>query len=173
VLARALNALLPDAIRVLDCREAPDGFDARRWAVRKRYLYLIDEGPVADPFLRRYAWHVPQRLDAEAMGAAFRHLRGTHDFSAFCAAPGRGRIPTCTILSARVIRRRNRLAILVSADSFLHRMVRNITGTLVETGRGSRDPASMAAVLEARERGRAGPTAPPRGLTLLRVLYPR
>ncbi len=173
VVARALNALLPAAIRVLDCREAPAGFDARRRALRKRYLYLIDEGPVADPFLRRYAWHVPHGLDARAMAEALGLLRGTHDFSAFCAAPGRDRSPTCTLLSTRVIRRRHRLGIVVAADSFLHRMVRNIVGTLVETGRGARPPGGMAEVLASRDRARAGPTAPPQGLTLLRVLYPR
>lgn len=172
VLARALNALLPPAIRVRDCREAPEGFDARRWARAKRYLYVIDGGHVADPFLRRYAWHLPYALDAAAMADALRPLRGTHDFSSFCAAPGRGRAPTCTILSARLVRRTERLGILISADSFLHHMVRNIVGTLVETGRGAREPGRMPALLAARDRALAGPTAPPQGLTLVRVLYP-
>ncbi|HMH77358.1 MAG TPA: hypothetical protein VK547_12080, partial [Candidatus Udaeobacter sp.] len=85
-LHRALNALLPPAVRVLDVREAPAGFDARRWARGKRYAYLIDRGPQADPFLRRHAWHAPFPLDENAMAAGLALLRGKHDFSAFCAA---------------------------------------------------------------------------------------
>ena len=170
-LQRALNALLPDTVRVTDARLAPAGFDARRTASGKRYLYLIDLAPAADPFTRRYAWHQPRPLDAVAMAAALSRLRGKHDFSAFCAAPGRGRTPVCTVRAARLVRRRTRLGVLLSADSFLHHMVRNIVGSLVEVGRGAREPAWMSALLEGRDRRLAGPTAPPQGLFLLRVLY--
>jgi tRNA pseudouridine38-40 synthase len=171
VLQRALNALLPPAVRVLAAREAPAGFDARRWARGKRYVYLIDRGPQADPFLRRHAWHAPFRLDAEAMAVALRAVRGKHDFSAFCAAAGRGRTPTCTVRSARVVERRHLLAVWLSADGFLHHMVRNIVGSLVEVGRGAHPPAWIADLLDGRDRTRAGPTAPPEGLFLVRVLY--
>jgi tRNA pseudouridine38-40 synthase len=171
VLGRALNALLPPSVRVLEAREAPPGFDARRWARGKRYAYLIDRGPQADPFIRRYAWHVPFRLDVVAMAAALRAVRGKHDFSAFCAAPGRDRTPTCTIRSARVVARRHVVAVCLSGDSFLHHMVRNIVGSLVEVGRGTRPPEWIAELLEGRDRKRAGPTAPAQGLVLVRVLY--
>ena len=170
-LHRALNALLPPAVRVLDVREAPAGFDARRWARGKRYAYLIDRGPQADPFLRRHAWHAPFPLDENAMAAGLALLRGKHDFSAFCAAAGRDRTPTCTITSARVVARRERLAICLSADSFLHHMVRNIVGSLVEVGRGARPPGWVGEVVDGRDRKRAGPTAPAQGLVLVRVLY--
>jgi len=170
-LHRALNALLPPAVRVLDVREAPAGFDARRWARGKRYAYLIDRGPQADPFLRRHAWHAPFPLDEDAMAAGLALLRGKHDFSAFCAAAGRDRTPTCTITSARVVARRERLAICLSADSFLHHMVRNIVGSLVEVGRGARVPGWVGEVVDSRDRKRAGPTAPAQGLVLVRVLY--
>jgi tRNA pseudouridine38-40 synthase len=99
-------------------------------------------------------------------------VRGKHDFSAFCAAPGRGRTPTCTIRSARIVVRRTRVAILLSADSFLHHMVRNIVGSLIEVGRGARPPSFITDLLVARDRTRGGPTAPARGLTLVRVCYP-
>lgn len=171
VLHRALNALLPLSVRVLDACAAPAGFDARRWARGKRYAYLIDRGPQADPFLRRYAWHTPFALDAATMAAGLAVLRGKHDFSAFCAAAGRERTPTCTITSARVVARRDRLAICLSADSFLHHMVRNIVGSLVEVGRGARPPGWIREVVEGRDRKRAGPTAPAQGLALVRVLY--
>jgi len=171
-LGRALNAVLPATVRVLDCREASATFDARRGARGKRYLYLIDRARVADPFLRRYAWHVPYPLETSAMARALRILRGTHDFSAFCAAPGRGRPPTCTIRSVRVVLRKSRLGIFLSADSFLHHMVRNIVGSLVEVGRGTRGADWLGGLLVARNRSLAGATAPPQGLTLVRVVYP-
>lgn len=170
-LHRALNALLPPAVRVLDVREAPAGFDARRSARGKRYAYLIDRGAQADPFLRRHAWHAPYRLDAAAMAAALRAVRGKHDFSAFCAAAGRDRTPTCTIRSARIVARRQILAVCIGGDSFLHHMVRNLVGSLVEIGRGAHPPEWMAELVEGRDRRRAGPTAPAHGLVLVRVLY--
>jgi len=172
-LRRALNALLPPAIRVLESREAPPGFDARRAARGKRYAYLIDRGIHADPFLRRYAWHLPWELDQAAMRRALVFARGKHDFSAFCAAAGRGRSPICTVRSARLVSRRARLVILISADSFLHHMVRNLVGSLVEIGRGVHRPEWIVQVLDGRDRTRAGPTAPPQGLVLARVMYPR
>jgi tRNA pseudouridine38-40 synthase len=171
---RGLNALLPDDVRVLDAREERPGFDARRWASGKRYLYLLDTGMAANPLLRRFAWHVATPLDAPAMAKALGPLRGRHDFSAFCASPGRERSPVCTVWSARLAcRRRGLMALVVSGDSFLHHMVRNIAGSLVEVGRGARPPEWMAEVLAGRDRTRAGPTAPARGLVLLRVLYLR
>lgn len=168
----ALNGLLPEDIRVTAVAEAMPGFDARRSALSKRYLYLIDNGPVAAPLLRRYAWHVHHALELGAMARGLRSLRGKHDFSAFCASAGRCRTPICTVLSARLLGRRGRVAILLSADSFLHHMVRNVVGSLVEIGRGRRAPEWMKEVLLGRDRTRAGPTAPAQGLTLLRVSYP-
>lgn len=166
-----VNALLPHEVRVLGVREAPPGFDARRWAHSKRYVYLIDNGAVANPLFRRYAWHVPQPLDATVMAAGLKTLRGKHDFSAFCAAPGRVRTPICAVLSARLVSRRSVIGVFLSADSFLHHMVRNIVGSLMEVGRGRRPPEWIRELLAGRDRTRAGPTAPAHGLTLLRASY--
>lgn len=171
VLARGLNALLPPVIRVVGATEAPAGFHARRSALGKRYLYVIDRGRYADPFLRRYAWHVAGRLDEQAMREALALIRGKHDFSTFCAAAGRGRTPVCTVRSVRLLSQRRRLGILVSADSFLHHMVRNLVGSLVEVGRNRRPPHWIRELLDGRDRTRAGPTAPPQGLVLVRVMY--
>ncbi len=172
-LRSALNARLPGDIRVLEVREAAPSFDARRSARGKRYLYVIDNGEVPMPLLRRHAWHVRRRLDLEAMRAAVTLLRGRHDFSAFCAAPGRDRDPTCTLRAVHVVRKKRLVAIVLSADSFLHHMARNIVGSAIEVGLGRREPAWIERVLDGRDRARAGPTAPAHGLVLVRVTYPR
>ena len=172
VVRDALNATLPRDVRVLAARAVPEGFDARRSARLKSYGYLIAEGAVHSPFLRGYAWHVPRPLDVGAMRAALTTLRGTHDFSAFQAAAGRDRDPVCTILAARLVRRGALLGVVVSADAFLHHMVRNIVGTIVEVGLGRRRPKWVVEVLAGRDRRRAGATAPAHGLFLLSVRYP-
>jgi tRNA pseudouridine38-40 synthase len=168
----ALNAALPAAIRVLSVAEAPAGFDARRAALGKRYAYLLDNGAVAAPLWRRVAWHVPAPLDIRAMRTALAALRGRHDFSAFCAAAGASAPPVCTVHAVHVVHRRARVAVLISADRFLHHMVRNIVGSAVEIGRGAQRAEWLRDVLRSRERVRAGPTAPAHGLVLVRVRYP-
>jgi tRNA pseudouridine38-40 synthase len=167
----ALNARLPRDIRVLAARAVPPGFDARRAARLKRYGYLLETGPIAGPFLRDRAWHVGRPLDTDAMTRALAPLRGKHDFAAFCAAPGRGRDPVCAVRAARVVARGDHVGVLMSADAFLHHMVRNVVGTLVEVGLRRRPPEWVADVLAGRDRRAAGPTAPADGLYLLRVLY--
>lgn len=169
----ALNAALPASVRVLDARDAPAGFDARRAAAGKRYVYLIDNGAVADPLRRRFALHVPGPLDVGAMRVALGSMRGRHDFSAFCAAPGRDAEPMCRVHAVHVLRRRDLVAVAVSADRFLHHMVRNLVGSAIEVGRGARPSAWMRDVLASRDRRLAGPTAPAHGLVLVRVRYPR
>jgi tRNA pseudouridine38-40 synthase len=170
---RALNARLPPDIRVLEARDVDAAFDARRSACGKRYLYLVDNAPVASPLLRRFAWHVHAPLDVATMRAAAAGLRGRHDFGAFCAAAGRQHSPMCTVRAIHVRRRRSWVAIAISADRFLHHMVRNIVGSVVLVGQGMRTSAWLADVLASRDRTRAGPTAPAKGLALVRVLYPR
>jgi tRNA pseudouridine38-40 synthase len=169
----ALNAHLPREIRVVAATDAPPGFDARRAARGKRYLYLLDNAPVPSPLLLRWAWHVPARLDLAAMRTALSGLRGRHDFSAFCAAPGRDADPVCRVRAVHVRPRKSLVALVVSADRFLHHMVRNVVGSAVEVGRGARGADWLAGVLAGRDRTAAGPTAPAHGLVLLRVRYDR
>ena len=185
-LVRALNARLPGDIRVLRAEAARDDFHARFRACSKTYRYRLATGPVADPLERRYVWHLPHPLDCAAMQAAGELLRGRHDFAAFrtAADPTAPAAAVRTIADLRVVAERGPrwpapaagrggdvIGIEVAGDGFLRHMVRTIVGTLVEVGRARRPAADVAAVLAARLRARAGPTAPARGLFLVRVDY--
>lgn len=174
-LQKALNANLPRDIVVREVREAADGFHAIRDALRKRYRYVLEDGPVRNVFARAYAWHVVRRLDVAAMQAAAQALVGTHDFRSFQTA-GSPRVSTVrTIYELSVARRATdgfeRVVVEVEADGFLYNMVRNLVGSLVEVGGGRREPGWIADVLAARDRTVAGATAPPRGLYLVHVDY--
>ena len=105
------------------------------------------------------------------MRAGLALLRGHQDFSAFRAAAGRSQRPVCHLTAVHVVQRRSRVAIVLSADRYLHHMVRNIVGSAVAIGRGTHDPAWMGDVLAGRDRTKAGATAPAQGLTLVSVLY--
>ncbi len=172
VLVKALNAHLPEDIVVRAAEVAPDDFDACRHAVRKQYRYVLHDGPVRDLFLRRYAWHLPYaKLDHAAMHQASRCLVGRHDFHSFETEwPNRqSSIRTITHLA---INRAGELVWLdVEADGLLYNMVRSIVGTLVNVGRGYWPVEQVAAILGAEDRRQAGPTAPARGLFLMRVDY--
>jgi tRNA pseudouridine38-40 synthase len=176
VLGRALNAVLPNDIAVRSVRPTRSGFHARRDALGKRYRYQIDNGPVPHVFRRQFAWHVPTALDHEAMARAARGLCGRHDFRSF-ESSGSARQTSVRTVTDLCVRRghdddSNQVTIEVAADGFLYNMVRTIVGTLVEVGRGAQPEGWPVAVLRARDRRRAGPTAPPHGLCLLHVAYP-
>ncbi len=172
VIQRALNQRLPSDIRVLAADEVPLNFDARRSALAKRYAYVILNRSVPSVFWQGRAWWLRGALDISAMASALRSLRGKQDFSAFRAAAGTDRDPVCHLFSAKLRARRGLMAGFFSADAFLHHMVRNIVGSLVEVGQGRRPPEWMGELLLGRDRRLAGPTAPPEGLYLLRVIYP-
>jgi tRNA pseudouridine38-40 synthase len=185
VLQRAINANLPHDIAVLDAAEAPEGFHPICHAVRKRYRYTIHDGPVRDVFGRHFAWHyVYGRLNVAAMQRASVALLGTHDFSSFETSGAERKTSVRTVLDLSVERGDGPVAedrdksgcndtirIEVEADGFLYNMVRTIVGTLVEVGRGSEAETWPGEVLAAKDRRVAGPTAPPQGLCLLRVVY--
>ncbi len=175
VLRRAIHAELPDDIAVLDAMEAPDGFHPIRDVVRKRYRYVLHDGPVPDVFRRRYAWHYRRRLDAGAMARAGRALEGTHDFASFETSGAARRDSIRTVFELSVARgqagQSDFIAIEIEADGFLYNMVRAMVGTLVEVGRGARPESWVGQVLAAKDRRTAGPTAPPQGLFLVRVDY--
>ena len=175
VLCKALAANLPYDIIPLDVCDAPDGFHPIRHAIRKRYRYVIQDGPLRDVFARAHAWFVPQRLDVQAMTEAARFLMGEHNFSSFEASGAKRVSSVRTILDLSVRRQAgdsmDRVVIEVEANGFLYNMVRIIVGSLAAVGRGKRSPDWIVDVLQARDRKVAGVTAPPHGLFLVHVEY--
>ncbi|MCA9270923.1 MAG: tRNA pseudouridine(38-40) synthase TruA [Planctomycetales bacterium] len=175
-LLRALNANLPHDIAATDVCQAFDGFHAIEHAVGKRYRYVIQDGRIPDVVARRYCWHVPQRLDDQAMRRAAQALVGRHDFASFQSSGSERKSTIRTVTDVQLERAAgplfDALHFEIAADGFLYNMVRAIVGSLVRIGRGAHDAQWLAAALAARDRRRAGPTAPPQGLFLLRVDYP-
>ena len=177
-LQKALNSMLPPAIRIAGVQEMASGFHARFSCRGKCYCYYLNTAPVQPPFLRRYALHVPVALDEERMQSCLDILTGSHDFSSFENSgsrdkeKGHGRGAIRTLLAATLTRcGKDMLAIELTGDGFLRNMVRNIVGTLIQAGEKKISVADFAAILAAADRRRAGPAAPPHGLFLKKVLY--
>ena len=164
---------LPAAIQVKSVRAVAADFHARFQAKGKRYEYRIDLGD-PDPFTRPYCWPVFRPLEVAAMRAAAEVLRGRHDFRAFTALNGPAREDTVRELRRLDVTRRGRLVrIVAEADGFLYKMVRSLAGVLVAVGEGKLTPKDVRGILASRERTAAVQTAPPQGLFLVRVFYPR
>jgi tRNA pseudouridine38-40 synthase len=170
-LLKAINAKLPADVCVRDLIEVPQSFDANKDAVRKMYRYVIQDGRIPDPFMRKYAWFVRQPLDAAAMSRASRCLIGRHDFRSFETEWPNRLTSVRSITHLAVNRFGEFIWIDVEADGFLYNMVRAIAGTLVQVGRGYWPESKVEEVLKAMDRRPAGPTAPPEGLFLMRVTY--
>ncbi len=210
-LLKALNNLLPLAVRVKEASEVDQAFHARYHVRAKTYRYRILQAPSCSPFISRFVWHYdPHPLDRKRMAEAARLIEGEHDFTSFAASEGSADVSTDTnplglptlpgepsdadlgrsasakhqkggdstsmvrtIFSSRVLwRARPRILIYeVCGNGFLHHMVRNMVGTLVEVGKGRLEPADIAKILKARDRRLAGRTAPARGLCLVKVEY--
>ena len=192
-LMRALNARLRTGdIRIRSIEDAVDRFDARAHAKAKTYRYAIWNGGPPNPFVRHVVWHVPARLDLTRMIEATRALIGEHDFAAF---QGRGtdvQTTVRTVLAAELVEVNMHtdepvaiaplptgaphsdgrlLRFEITGSGFLRHMVRTIIGTLVDIGRGQLNVEEMAAIIQSRDRRRAGQTAPPHGLMLWKVTY--
>lgn len=166
----ALNAVLPKDIVVYDAEFVPDSFHARFSATGKLYTYCIDNGAHARVLERNYSYHIKHRLDAVAMAASAAQLVGCHDFASFRATGSSVRSTTRTLRRLDVVETDRFITITAEADGFLYNMVRIITGTLIEVGRGKRN-GNLAMVLAAQDRRAAGWTVPPHGLVLRHVFY--
>ena len=170
-LKRALNSVLPQDIRVKEVEEVDEAFHARFSAKGKVYEYRILNGDLPSPFYRHFSWFVPGRLDVARMRKAAMKLVGRHDFSSFCSAGSMHRTPVREIYGIHVGQRGGFVVIQIEANAFLKQMVRNIVGTLVEVGKRRSTPSQCSAILEARDRRRAGVAAPAQGLFLVKVNY--
>ncbi len=208
---KALNARLPLDIRVLQAENASENFHPTHDTKSKRYRYLIDNGTIQNPFLRRTHWFIPQPLNVPAMQRAATYLVGKYDFSSFESTGSPRSTSVRTVYDLSVIARKpvhsllssansdanseitnenpaeinlpnhlnnsNRsdensvVQIEIEADGFLYNMVRAITGTLVQIGKGRWKPEQMEMIRDAHDRTVAGPNAPPQGLCLLHVVY--
>jgi tRNA pseudouridine38-40 synthase len=173
---RALNALLPMSIRIVAAEETGPAFNARFSAKGKIYRYRIYRGKVVPPFLWRYVLHYPFPLDEEAMKDAAARFVGVHDFSSFAASTGsqdddKERNMVREIFSAELKRTEDmeELWFTVQGHSFLRYMVRKMVGTLLEVGRRKLSPADINRLFEMKDRSKSGPTAPPRGLCMVKV----
>lgn len=189
-LMTALNDTLPRSIRVMAVQEVESGFHARHSAKAKTYEYRIFRGDVCPPFLARYVFHDPYPMNEEAIMRASESIVGQHDFSSFVASdPDRsariaaaqlddingvgGSAPSNirTIHSAQWMRTNHEFNFTVRGDGFLHHMVRNLVGTLLQVGKGSLRVSDVERILQCRDRSAAGPTAAASGLYLMNVEY--
>jgi tRNA pseudouridine38-40 synthase len=168
----ALNRVLPREVLVRHAALCDPRFHPRHDAVHRTYRYRIDNRPVPDVLSRRYAWHLPTRLDVPRMQIAADSLVGTRDFAAFCSAGSWTASTVRTLMRFDCRRRGADVLITLAASAFLYRMVRNLVGTLVAIGRGALPPEALLEICESRRRDRCSAPAPARGLTLVRVDYP-
>jgi len=169
---RALNSLLPSDIVIQRAEEVKEDFHARKQSKSKVYEYWILNREVRSPFQHGYAWHIPQKLDFRAMGRATQDLVGEHDFSSFRSVGSPTRTAVRKVIRAKWKKGRDGLIRFeIEANGFLKQMVRAIVGTLVEVGKGKIRSEEFQKILCAKDRKRAGPTAPARGLFLKEVKY--
>lgn len=171
-LLRAINSLIPHDIALKSLTQVDEAFHARYDAKSKSYLYKIYNRPVRSALYKNYSWHVRSALDIDAMRRAALCLKGTQDYSSFCAANGDSQDNIRTIMDMEFsVSEKGMVTFSIRADGFLRYMVRKIMGTLVDVGKGKMDDAGFSDVLKARDRTKAGITAPPQGLLLKEVHY--
>lgn len=166
-----VNRYLPDDIAVLEVKEASERFHARYKAVGKTYRYTCYDGPVKPVFDRKYYTPLSAELDVEKMQQAAVYLEGQHDYKSFC---GNSRMKKSTVRvvdTITIVRKKGYVYLTFHGTGFLQNMVRIMVGTLLEVGAGRMEPEQVREILEAKDRKVAGPTAPAKGLCLVKVDY--
>lgn len=170
----AFSGVLPPDVSVYFAEEVEDSFHPRYDVKYKEYAYVIYNARVPDPFLSDRSWHYPRHIDESSvtrMNDAASRFIGTHDFAAYMAAGSDVKDTVRTVLAAQVYREGDSVIFKVSADGFLYNMVRIFAGTLVGVAEGKISPDQIDDITLSRDRGRAGMTAPAKGLYLNRVVY--
>lgn len=171
-LPAALNNYLPEDVAVLSAKEVPDDFHARYSCKGKEYIYKIWNQEVRNPFLVGHALHYWYRTDIDRMNRAAEHLVGRHDFTSFCTLDNREKGDFHrTVKNLAVTKSDGLVTVTVEADGFLYNMVRIIVGTLLYVSEGKIDPDDLPGIIKGENRKLSGPTAPPHGLYLNRVIY--
>jgi tRNA pseudouridine38-40 synthase len=173
-LALALNAFLPDDIRVLSAVRVPDEFHARFDATGKQYRYFVWNHAVMNPLLQKRAWHIPMKLDLARMRAAAKLFLGKHDFKSFAGTRDYEMESNVRTLTRCDLKKSGaQITFMIEGDGFLYKMCRGIVGTLVQVGQGKIPLARVENILASRDRRVAGMTAPAHGLVLWKVFYER
>ena len=168
----ALNAQLPEDIRIMEAHRAPDSFHARFSAKGKQYRYFVLNHPSMYPLLRQQAWHVPVKLDLAAMRKAVNHFKGKKDFAAFANNRNYEMETTVrTVFRCELRKAGPLLTFLIEGDGFLYKMCRGIVGTVVQVGMGKFKESDILRMLATKDRCMAGMTAPAHGLILWKVFY--
>lgn len=170
-LIKGLNSLLPPDIRVRDANEADEDFHSRYSARSKIYIYSVLNSVYNSPFYTRYVWHIPYFLNVSSMHRTIRQITGVHDFSAFKKKNTLYQKPVREILQAGVKKKGDFIYVVIEGSGFLRYMVRNIVGTLMLVGSGKLANDDFRAILESKDREKAGPTAPAKGLLLRKIKY--
>ncbi len=164
----AINSFLPGDITVMKSFEVEEDFNSRFSISKKTYRYEISTAEILDPFLRNYVWHFPYSLNIKYMNEQAEKIKGTHDFMGFMAVGGQVKTTVRTIYDAKVFEENGKVIFEVTGNGFLYNMVRILAGTLCYLGAGKLKE-DMSLILDSKDRGRAGITAPPQGLYMKKV----
>lgn len=170
----SINGLLPRDIRVKIIEAVPEDFHARFSATNKEYHYHLNLNFVQDPFNRLYSWHLPEKINLDLIQECAQLFVGTHDFTSFAneaKAGAAAKNPIRTIKRIEMVPEREGVRLEFEAVSFLYKMVRNLTGMIIEVAKGKRDLAEVTEILATKDRRRAGRAAPAHGLFLMKVDY--
>ena len=171
---RSLNGLLPSDIRIKELCSVPEDFHAQYNALSKTYYYHLWLDPVSSPFSCRYSYHVKRKLDIDLLRDATKFFVGERDFTSFANSAAEGNAaknPVRTLYRLDIKEEENGIRLEFQSNGFLYKMVRNITGTLLDIAMRKRDVNDIPAIFSARDRKAASNTAPPHGLFLIEVEY--
>ncbi len=167
----ALNARLPEDVRIQQSIEVPGDFHPRHTDCIKTYEYKIWNSSFENPSMRLYTHFCYGKIDVDKMNEAAKYIVGTHDFTSFCSAGSQVEDKIRTVYSLDVEKKDELITIRITGNGFLYNMVRIIAGTLLRVGQGYTEPLEMPSIINSMDRQAAGPTAPARGLSLIKIRY--